>query len=143
MLVDANILLFAVDESSPFHSAAAGWLSRQLDGNRRVGFPWPVLGAFLRISTNPRAAEHPLSPEQAWSHVDDWLATEVAWIPLPTERHTDVFRSLVLTHQLRGNLIADAHLAALALEHGLAIASADSDFARFPEVRWENPLQPR
>lgn len=142
MLVDANILLFAVDESSPFHAAAAEWLTRQLDGSRRVGFPWEALNAFLRISTNPRAAEHPLAPEEAWSHVDDWLAADVAWIPLPTGRHADVVRSLVVSHQLSGNLVADAHLAALAIEHGLSVASADSDFARFPELRWENPLQP-
>ena len=143
MLVDANILLFAVDESSSFHATAARWLVEQLNGARRVGFPWHVLTAFLRIGTNPRAAEHPLSPEEAWLHVDAWLATDVAWIPAPTERHADVLRSLVLSYQLRGNLVSDAHLAALAVEHGLKVCSADTDFARFQEIEWENPLSGR
>ena len=143
MLVDANILLFAVDDSSPFHAAAAEWIVEQLNGSRRVGLPWQVLGAFLSIATNPRAAEHPLSPDEAWAQVDEWLSADVAWIPGPTERHADVLRSLVLSHQLRGNLVSDAQLAALAVEHGLTIYSGDTDFARFREVEWENPLTPR
>jgi hypothetical protein len=141
MLVDANILLFAVDEASPFHSAAASWLADRLNGPRRVGLPWQTLGAFLRISTHPRAAEHPLSPDEAWSYVEEWLATDVIWIPQPTERHAEVLGSLVTAYQLRGNLISDAQLAALAIEHGLTLCSADTDFARFREIRWENPLQ--
>jgi uncharacterized protein len=107
-----------------------------------VGIPWPVLGAFLRISTHPRAAERPLAPEAAWGYVDGWLASAPAWIPTPTDRHAEVFRRLVVDHQLRGNLVSDAHLAALAIEHGLTVCSTDSDFARFPEVRWRNPLAP-
>lgn len=141
MLVDANILLFAVDESSAFHASAARWLIAQLNGPRRVGLPWQSLGAFLRIGTHPRAAERPLSPDEAWSHVEDWLAADAAWIPEPTERHAEVLGSLVRSYQLRGNLISDAQLAALAIEHGLTVCSADSDFARFSEIRWENPLR--
>lgn len=140
MLVDANILLFAVDKKSRFHPVAARWLTERLSGPRRVGLPWQSLAAFLRISTHPRAAEQPLSPDEAWSHVEDWLAAEAAWIPLPTDRHAEVFGSLVTRYQLRGNLVADAQLAALAIEHGLTIYSADTDFARFTEVRWENPI---
>jgi uncharacterized protein len=143
MLVDANILLFAVDESSPFHPAATDWLVERLNGTRRIGFPWQALGAFLRIGTNPRAADNPLSPEEAWSHVDSWLAADVAWIPEPTERHADVLRSLVISYQLRGNLVSDAQIAALAVEHGLKVCSADTDFARFREIEWENPLSAR
>jgi hypothetical protein len=141
MLVDANILLFAVDEASPFHTAAAGWLADRLNGPRRVGLAWQTLGAFLRISTHPRAAEHPLSPDEAWSYVEEWLAAEVVWVPGPTERHAGVLGSLVAAYQLRGNLVSDAQLAALAIEHGLTLCSADTDFARFREIRWENPLQ--
>lgn len=142
MLVDANILLFAVDASSPFHAPAARWLTQQLNGHRRVGLPWQSLGAFVRISTHPRAAERPLSPDEAWSHVEAWLAAVPAWIPVPTDHHADILGSLVRTYRLRGNLIVDARLAALAIEHGLTVCSADTDFARFAEIRWENPVSP-
>ncbi len=140
MLVDANILLFAADKSSPFHGAAADWLTRQLNGTRRIALPWLVLGAFLRLATNPRVWRAPLSPEQAWAQVEDWLAAEVTWIPAPTEQHADVLGALVRSYQLRGNLISDAQLAALAIEHGLTIYSADTDFARFREIEWVNPI---
>ena len=143
MLVDANILLFAADKSNSFHKPAADWLNEHLNGPRRVGLPWQVLSAFLRVSTHPRAGQHVLAPDQAWSQVDDWLTADVVWIPAPTERHADVLRSLVLTYQLRGNLISDAQLAALAVEHGLTIYSADTDFARFREIEWANPLDSR
>jgi toxin-antitoxin system PIN domain toxin len=143
VLVDANILLFATDESSPFHGAASAWLTDRLNGARRVGFPWQVLGAFLRLATSPRVARRALTPEQAWGQVDGWLDPDVAWIPAPTEHHAEVLRSLVVSYQLRGNLVSDAQLAALAIEHGLTICSADTDFARFREVEWVNPLDPR
>lgn len=143
MLVDANLLLFSVDRASRFHSSAAGWLTEQLNGSGRVAFPWQSLVAFLRISTHPRAAERPLTSVEAWSHVGEWLQTNVAWIPQPTERHADVLGSLIISYDLRGNLVPDAHLAALAIEHGLTVCSADTDFARFSEIRWENPLHIR
>jgi toxin-antitoxin system PIN domain toxin len=142
MLADANLLLFAVDESSRFHPAAATWLTDALNGTRRVALPWPVLNAFLRISTHPRAFAHPLSPDEAWRYVDEWLACETVWIPNPTDRHVDILRTLVRPYQLRANLVSDAHLAALAVEHGLTVYSADTDFARFAEIRWVNPLVP-
>ncbi|HEX8132044.1 MAG TPA: TA system VapC family ribonuclease toxin [Actinomycetes bacterium] len=142
MLVDANLLLIAVDRSSPFHGAAAAWLTGALNGARRVGIPWPSLAAFLRISTNPRASEHPLAPDDAWRHVEAWLACDPVWIPAPTERHAEILGALVVTYQLRGNLVSDAHLAALAIEHGLTVCSADTDFARFREIQWVNPLAP-
>jgi hypothetical protein len=140
MLIDANILLYAVDRSSPHHPAAAAWLTAQLNGSRRVGFPWPSLVAFLRISTHPRATRRPLTPEEAWACVADWLAVDVAWIPTPTERHADILARLVGGYQLGGNLVPDGELAALAIEHGLAVCSADTDFARFRELTWLNPL---
>ncbi len=140
MLVDANILLFATDESSHFHETAVEWLTDRLNGPRRVGLPWEVLGAFLRLATNPRVSRRPLTPDQAWARVEDWLTADVAWIPVPTDRHQEVLRSLVLAYQLRGNLISDAQLAALAVEHGLTVCSADTDFARFREIDWVNPL---
>jgi len=140
MLIDSNILLYAVDASSRFHDAAAEWLVAQMNGPRRVGFPWQSLGAFLRISTHPRGSPHPFGPDEAWGHVEAWLDAPTAWIPQPTERHREVVGALVISYQLRGNLITDAGLAALALEHGLTICSGDTDFARFQEIRWENPF---
>lgn len=140
MLVDANLLLYAVDATSPWHQRAAGWLEEVLNGPRRVGLPWPSLTAFLRITTHPRALDRPLTAAEAWDFVGDWLACDVTWVPTPTDRHAEVLSGLVTAYDVRGNLVPDAHLAALALEHGLEVYSADSDFVRFREVRWSNPL---
>lgn len=141
MLVDANLLLYAVDDASPYHLRAAAWLTEQLNASRRVGLPWQSLVAFVRIATNPRATSEPLDPEVAWAHVEAWLAAGPSWVPLPTERHGEVLGDLVRRYHLAANLVSDAELAALAIEHGLTIFSADTDFARFREVRWENPLR--
>ena len=140
MLIDANLLLFAVDASAPGHERAAAWLEEQLNGDRRVGVPWESLTAFVRIATHPRASEHPLKPGEAWRFVTDWLSAPAVWVPVPTERHADVLGGLVGKYHLAGNLIPDAHLAAMAIEHGLEVCSADTDFARFTEIRWRNPL---
>jgi toxin-antitoxin system PIN domain toxin len=139
-LVDANILLYAVDTSSPFHDRAKPWLEDQLNGDQRVGLPWQCLVAFVRISTHPRASNQPLGPEEAADQVDAWLTAEPTWVPTPGARHAAILGGLVRRHQLRGNLVSDAHLAALAVEHGLELCSTDTDFARFLEVRWRNPL---
>jgi toxin-antitoxin system PIN domain toxin len=140
VLIDANILLYAVDQESPFHERSASWLTAQLNGPRRVALPWPTLVAFLRISTNARAFREPLAASTAWAHVHAWLDTEPAWVPVPTERHGDVFESLITRYHLTAGRISDAHVAALAIEHGLTVCSADTDFARFTELQWLNPL---
>lgn len=140
MLVDANILLYAVDEESPFHAAAKDWMETTLNGPRRVGIPWMSLTAFLRISTNPRALREPLSPAEAWELVEDWLDAPAAWIPSPGRGHREILGRLVRDLDLRANLISDAVLAALCLEHGLEMISADTDFARFREISWHNPI---
>jgi toxin-antitoxin system PIN domain toxin len=140
MLVDANLLLYAVDRKSPFHTGAAEWLTEQLNGPRRVGLPWQSLVAFVRISTHPRASITPLDPGEALRYVQDWLAADVAWTPTPGPHHGALLADLIDRYQLRGNLVSDAHLAALAIEHGLTLCSADSDFARFRELSWTNPL---
>ena len=140
MLVDANILLFAVDERSPFHASAEQWLTAQLNGVRRVAFPWLSLAAFVRISTHPRASAEPLTPTEAWQHVEDWLGCDTAWIPNPTDHHRHVLGGLITKYELRGNLVTDAQLVALAIEHGLTVCSTDTDFARFDEIRWLDPL---
>jgi toxin-antitoxin system PIN domain toxin len=140
MLIDANILLYAVDSSSRHHSRAASWLTERLNAPARMGMPWESLGAFLRLSTHPRAAAEPLAPRDAWAFVRDWLARPGVWTPTPTEDHADVLQTLIERYDVSGNLVPDAHLAALAIEHGLTVCSADTDFARFSEIRWENPL---
>jgi uncharacterized protein len=140
MLLDANLLLYAVHEGAPQHEAAAGWLTEQLNGPRRVGLPWQSLSAFLRISTHPRAFQRPLSPTTAWERVSDWLATPVAWIPQPGPEYACILGGLITNHSVSGNLVTDAQLAALAIEHGVTLYSNDTDFARFSKLQWENPL---
>src|SRR6266568_4873598 len=140
MLVDANILLYAVDAESPSHDLAADWLEAQLNADHRVGLPWESLTAFVRIATHPRAAARPMAPEDAWRLVEEWLEVPTVWIPAPTDQHARVLGRLVSKYRVSGNLIPDAHLAALAIEHGLVVCSADTDFARFSEIRWLNPV---
>lgn len=140
MLVDANILLYAVDEESRFHPAARGWLERELNGPRPIGLPWMSLTAFVRLATNPRALREPLAPGDAWQFVEEWLDAPAAWVPAPGRGHREILGRLVRELDLRGNLVTDGVLAALCIEHGLPIVSADSDFARFREIAWLNPL---
>ncbi len=140
MLVDASVLLYAANSASPFHERVATWLEGVLNGPRRVGFAWPSVTAFLRIVTHPRALDRPLTAEQAWAYVEEWLTCDNAWIPQPTASHAAVLGGLITSAGLRGNLISDAHLAALAIEHGLQVCSADTDFARFSQVTWVNVL---
>jgi toxin-antitoxin system PIN domain toxin len=141
MLLDANLLLYAVHARAERHAGAREWLTAQLNGSRRVGFPWWSLGAFVRIATHPRAFPRPLSPATAWDRVSDWLAAPVAWIPEPGPEYPRILGRLIADHDVRGNLVPDAMLAALAIEHGLTLCSTDTDFARFPNVRWEDPLR--
>jgi uncharacterized protein len=140
MLIDASVLLIAADSANPRHERVKTWLEGVLNGPRRVGFPWPSVTAFLRVVTHLRALDRPLTAEQAWAYVEDWLTCDNAWIPQPTANHAAVLGGLITSADLRGNLIADAHLAALAVEHGLQVCSADTDFARFSQVSWVNVL---
>lgn len=140
MLLDANLLLYAIDSRSPRNEVAARWLEETLDGDRRVGLPWQTIGAFLRIATHPRVTVNPLTGADAWDFVDRWLAAPPVWIPPATERTAAILARLVAGTPATGNLVPDAQLAALAIEHGLEVLTADTDFARFPEVRWRDPL---
>lgn len=140
MIVDANILLYAEDRSSRHHDAAGNWLTDALNGAVRIGLPWPSLLAFLRIRTHPRVYEFPLAPAEAWSRVEEWLAAPAAWVPVPTDRHAVVLGRLVAAHGPSSTGFPDAHLAALAIEHGVGVCSADTDFARFDGLVWFNPL---
>lgn len=143
MLVDANILLYSVDETSPFHGPARDWMTEALNGPRRIGIPWMSLAAFVRITTNPRALAQPLSPAEAWEFVENWLDAPATWVPAPGRSHRTILGRLIRDLDLRANLVSDAVLAAVCIEHGLAIVSADSDFARFGEITWINPVAPR
>ena len=137
---DANLLLYALDESSPHHARARVWFEKTLGGTETVGFAWLVVLAFLRLSTNPRVFEEPLDVIEALALVDSWLAQPNATVVEPTGRHTGLLRDLLEPLGSAANLTNDAHLAALAIEHGAELCSADADFGRFPGLRWRNPL---
>jgi hypothetical protein len=126
-------------KSAPAHAASRRWLEGRFADTAKVGLPWPSLLAFVRLATNLRIFPRPMPTREAWRHVEDWLSQPTAWIPLPTERHRAVLSTL-LSDDVSGDLVPDVHLAALAIEHGLTVCSTDTDFARFPSVRWENPL---
>ena len=143
ILVDANLLIYASVDSFPQHARARQWLDERLNGQAPVGLPWTSLLAYLRISTNPRVFQKPAPVADGWRQVLDWLGCERAWIPQPTERHREILGGLLAGSAVQANLVQDAHLAALAFEHGLILCSSDGDFARFPGLRWENPLLER
>jgi toxin-antitoxin system PIN domain toxin len=140
VLLDANLLLYAVDRDSPHHERAAAWLTEVLNGPHRVALPWQTIGAFLRISTHPRIAATPLTAEEAWAFVARWLVAPATWVPPASQQTTALLGELLFRHDITGNLVTDAQLAALAWEIGAVVQSTDNDFARFPEVPWVNPL---
>ena len=139
-LTDVNLLLYAVDSSSPRYAAAREWLESQLSGVETFGFPVAVLLAFVRLSTQPRIFSRPLAPAEAFDVVEGWLAQPCATMVSPGDRHLFLVRELLEPLGAAGNLVSDAHLAALAIEHGAELCSADTDFARFRRLRWSNPL---
>jgi uncharacterized protein len=132
-------LVYAHARESPHHEAARDWFQSVLNGPARVGFPWPTLLAFVRLVGNAQVVRRAAPLGESWSRVRGWLALPQAWIPLPGERHLEILTGLI-AGESRGSLAHDAHLAALAVEHGLIVCSTDRDFSRFPHVRWENPL---
>ena len=140
ILVDVNLLIYATNRAAKQNLAAVAWLDRQLNGSARIGFPWATVLGFLRIATMPRILPNPLMIETAWNQVSTWLSAGPAWIPQPTERHKEVLGILLTLPGIYGNLVSDAHLATLAIEHGLTLCSTDGDFARFPSLNWVNPL---
>jgi len=137
---DVNLLLYALDRSSPHHDRARDWLEGVLSGQETVGFSWTVLLAFLRLSTRGQIFVNPLAPGEAFDIVEGWLAQPSATVLHPTDRHGAILRGLIEPLGTAGNLTSDAHLAALAIEHGAEVCSADTDFARFRGLRWTNPL---
>ena len=140
ILVDANLLIYAVDADSPHHAAARGWLESTLSSTTRVGFAWIVVLAFLRITTRAGIFERPLSVERAVGYVDSWLEQPFAVVLSPGAGHWSILRSLLDATGTAGNLTSDAHLAALALEHRCTLCSTDADFGRFPGISYRNPI---
>ena len=140
ILVDVNILIYAIDSDSPHHKVAREWLEQTLSDVFQVGLPWIVILAFLRITTHPKIVRKPIGPEDAADYVDSWLRQPCVRIVNPGENHWSILRNLLQLTGTAGNLTSDAHIAALALERGYTIYSADNDFKRFPGVTHVNPL---
>lgn len=140
ILVDANLLLYAANRSAPEHEVARSWLDARLSGAARVGLPWTSLVAFVRLASNPLVVQKPVPVATAWAQAAEWLESPAAWVPTPTEKHAAVFAALCQPAWMTSWLVPDAHLAALAIEHGLTLCSSDGDFARFKDLSWENPL---
>jgi toxin-antitoxin system PIN domain toxin len=140
ILVDANLLLYAYSPRAVHHQASKSWLEATLARSDLVKFAWLTLWAFLRISTNPRVFEHPLSISEAADAVSSWLRQPTAGILDPGERHWEIFHVLSQAGQTAGPLVMDAALAAIAIEHGATLCTTDRDFARFAGLTWMNPL---
>src|SRR5262245_4744835 len=143
ILVDANLLLYAYHPRAAQHEASRKWLEATLSGTELVRFAWLTLWAFLRIGTNPRVFEHPLSTSEADAAVSSWLAQPAAGILEPGERHWEILRGLMREGQAAGPLVMDAVIAAIALEHGATLYTRDRDFSRFTGLKWTNPLAAR
>ena len=138
-LPDANVLLYALDNTSTRHSGAKAWLDASLSGSEEVGFAWVVLLAVLRLTTKPAVFAHPLRPDEAFDIVEGWLAQPCSLVPHPTVRHTALMRGFLTAAGTAGNLTTDAHLAALSVEYGATVCSYDTDFTRFPGVTLVDP----
>ncbi|MGH6901378.1 MAG: type II toxin-antitoxin system VapC family toxin [Geminicoccaceae bacterium] len=140
ILVDVNLLIYAIDSDSPQHARARPWLERVLSDTAPVGLPWIVVLAFIRITTREGIMRRPLAPTAALAHVDSWLRQPCVEVIAPGARHWPILRRLLEATGSAGNLTSDAHIAALALERGASVCSTDHDFARFPGIRHVNPL---
>jgi len=139
-LPDVNLLLYSVDSMSPRHERARRWLDERLNGTEQVAFTWSTISGFLRLITRRASASSPLAPMVAFDYVQDWLARPHVIVVDPTDRHLGLMRELLQPLGTAGNLVTDAHLAALAIEHGATLESSDHDFGRFRGLRWIDPL---
>lgn len=140
ILVDANLLLYAYASDYAEHDRALDWLEGVLHGTDRVGLPWESTLAFVRIVTNRRLYADPPGIPEAWAQVRRWLSSPVAWVPGPMQDHAARLDRLLATPGLKHDDVRDAHLAAIAIGHGLEIQSHDTGFARFDGLRWADPL---
>lgn len=141
ILLDANLLLYAYNSSFEQHARARAWLERTLSSPAPVGLPWTTILAFLRITTNPRAYPAPLAPAEAAGIVSEWLAHPTVAVVQPGERHWEILSRMLVDSQARGARVSDAHLAALAVEHGGTLYTTDRDFRLFPGLQMLNPLE--
>ena len=141
-LIDLNLLIYATNTNAPQHDIALEWWEACLSDSEPVSLAWAVILGFIRITTNERIMPNPLSPDQAVALVDDWLNQPYVEAVSPTARHWDIFRQIMAPLGSAGNLTTDIHLAALAVEYGATLFSTDTDFSRFPLVKWVNPLIP-
>jgi uncharacterized protein len=142
-ILDANLLIYAVNRDSSHHSKAKAWLEQALVQAEPLGFSWLVLMAFMRLTTRPGLFQKPLLPNRAFDLIEEWLAQPAARIVHPGTRHFSILRELLTPLGTAGNLTSDAHLAALAIEQNAQLCSSDRDFERFPGLRWANPLASR
>ena len=140
IVVDANLLLYAYDSASPRHTSSRRWLEKVLSGEEVVGLPWLTIGAFLRIVTNPRLPGLRFEAAEAAAVVDSWLDQPNVLVLAPADGHWEILRRLTIEGQARGPLVTDAQLAAVTIEFGGVLHTTDRDFARFPGLRWTNPL---
>lgn len=138
---DVNLLLYAVDETSPRFAIAHDWVEQLFAGSETVGLAWAVALAFVRLTTNPRVVAEPFTADEALDVVDGWLARPNVVVINPTDRHAAILRELLAPLGAGGNLTSDAHLAALAIEHRAELCSSDADFSRFTGLRWADPLR--
>lgn len=143
ILVDTNLLVYAVNSDAPLHAPARDWLEETLSTDLVIGIPWLVMVAFLRLTTNPRVMQMPMSAEQALGYVNSWLQQPYVMPLNPGERHWALFNKLLLDSGTAGNLTNDAHIAAIAIEHGYTVYSSDNDFRRFDGLEHVNPLSRR
>ncbi|MCU0248407.1 MAG: type II toxin-antitoxin system VapC family toxin [Bryobacter sp.] len=141
ILVDVNLLLYAINEDFPLHRKAKAWLETALTGPEIVAFSWNVLLAFLRLSTRPGLFRNPLAPEEAFQVVGSWLEQPTVRVIQPGPQHLAILQNLLAPLGTMGNLTSDAHLAALAIEWRAELCSTDNDFARYSGLRWKNPLE--
>lgn len=140
IVVDANLLIYSYDVNAADHQKSAAWLEGVFSGTETVGLPWPCICAFIRVVTNRRLPGTRAAPDAALAAVEEWLHSPNVQILAPGERHWSVFRRMVVEGQATGPLVTDAEIAALTIEYGGVLHTADRDFARFPGLRWVNPL---
>lgn len=140
IVVDANLLVFAYRETAREHEAAREWLDSQFAQAQSVALPWDVLNAFVRIVSNPRIYAAPAAVSEAWHQVEEWLNWPSVWVPVPTPQHATILAELHRSAFFAAKDVPDLHLAALAISHGLKLATHDRGFARFEGLRWFDPL---
>jgi uncharacterized protein len=139
-LADLNLLIYAVNRDAPQHERARQWLESRLGGDETLGLSWLVILGFLRLVTSPRVFDTPIPPDRAMAIVEEWIAHPNVELVVPGDRHWRILRGLLAESGTAGNLTTDVHLAALAIEHGAELESADADFGRFRGLRWSNPV---